>query len=244
MQYGPDWVWFINNDFHDSDFGIQQTDTGAEATPAENGRLFVLGNRFYNIRRFSLPAKTDPWRGGFAVAAWSNNATHYIAFNTCVDCESGLATKVHGLNHPQDGAYIWNNIVCTIDDTVGDFLAYDPNGYVWAHNNVFWSGANFSIQWGGAFSTLTDCESADSSHAYANIHADPLLTNTLATWPERDYSLEAGSGVLEAGASAAADGTDPFLFYQQRYGMDIARDVTDSPRTLPYSPGAYEYHAL
>ncbi|MGD9010552.1 MAG: hypothetical protein PVG41_21685 [Desulfobacteraceae bacterium] len=242
MQYGPDWVWFINNDFHDSDFGIQQTSTNAEDSPADNGRLFVLGNRFYNIRRFSDPTKTDPWRGGFAVAAWSNNATHYIAFNTCVDCESGLATKVHALNNPEDGAYVWNNIVYGIDENVGDFIAYNPNGYVWAHNNLFWNESIFNVYWSGTYGSLTDWESAHSARVYDNIHADPLLTNTLTTWPERDYSLMTGSPALEsdAGASIAADGTDPFALYLERYGTDIARDVAGNPRTVPYSPGAYE----
>jgi hypothetical protein len=52
----------------------------------------------------------------------------------------------------------------------------------------------------------------------------------------------AGSPALEphAGASIAADGTDPFALYFERYGMDIASDVAGNPRTVPYSPGAYE----
>lgn len=68
------------------------------------------------------------------------------------------------------------------------------------------------------------------------------MTNTLTTWPERDYSLAAGSPALEpdAGASTAADGTDPFALYRNRYGMDIAIDVAGHPRTAPYSPGAYQ----
>jgi len=82
MQYGPNWVWFINNDYHDVDFGVQQTDTGTETTTAENGILFVLGNRFYDIGRHSLPTKTDAWRGGFGVSAWHGSSKHYIDIMT------------------------------------------------------------------------------------------------------------------------------------------------------------------
>ena len=240
MQYGPDWVWFINNDFSDSDFGVQQTSTNEEATPADNGKLFVLGNLFYNIRRFSVPTKTDRWRGGFGVAAWANNAKHYIAFNTCVACESGLAVKVHAVNNQDEGAYIWNNVVHSIDDTVGTFVSYDPGSFVWVHNNLFWDNGNFRANWVNLKTSLADWQNADAAHVYDNTEGNPLLSNTLITHPERDYSLGSGSPALGAGATTAADGTDPFAVFLERYGMDIARDVVGNIRTLPYSAGAYQ----
>ncbi len=240
MQYGPDWVWFIDNEFSDSEFGVQQTDTGAESSPENNGRLFVLGNLFYNLHRFTLPTKTDPWRAGFGVAAWSGNAKHYIAFNTCVDCESGLATKVHAISNDNEGAYVWNNIVHTIDDSVGTFVSYAPGTHAWVHNNLFWDDGAFRVNWDGIATALTDWQNENPGQVYSNIEANPLLSNTLTTYPERDYSLDNGSPARSAGATVAADGTDPFLLFFQRYGVGIAEDVSQRLRTTPYSIGAYQ----
>ncbi len=240
MQYGPDWVWFINNEFSDSDFGVQQTDTGAETSPEDNGRLFVLGNLFYNLHRFSYPDKTDPWRGGFAVSGWSGNAKHYIAFNTCVDCESGLAVKVHEVQNEYEGVYVWNNIVHSIDENVGTFVSYAPNDYVWVHNNLFWSTNGFRTNWQNIKTSLENWEDSDPTHVYGNIEADPLLANTLISYPSRNYSLQSGSPALKAGASSAADGTDPFALFLSRYGMDISHDVMGTLRKTPYSLGGYQ----
>jgi hypothetical protein len=242
IQYGPDWVWYINNEFSDSNFGVQQTSTNTEATPEDNGRLFVLGNLFYNIQRFSFPDKTDRWRGGFAVSAWAGNAKHYIAFNTCVDCESGLAAKVHKVPDEYGGAYVWNNILhSTSDDAIGTFVNYyDPNDFVWVHDNVFWNHGNFRTYWGGHYTSLSDWEDANPSNVYGNVSVDPMLTNTLTTWPERDYRPQSGSPAVGTGASTAADGTDPFALFYQRYGEDIAQDVTGKQRVTPYSRGAYQ----
>ena len=240
MQYGPNWVWFINNDFSDADFGIQQTDTGDEADPADSGKLFVLGNRFYNIGRHSLPTKTDAWRGGFAISAWHNAAAHYIAFNTCVSCESGLAIKIRAIDNIHEGAFVWNNIMHSMEDAVGSFVEYSPNGFAWAHDNVFWDDANFKVYWSGVYTSLTDWSSANSAYVYDNINSDPLLTNTLTTHPARDYSIGVSSPAADAGASVAADGTDPFALYLQRYGMDISEDVAGNTRIVPFSAGAHE----
>jgi hypothetical protein len=240
MQYGPDWVWFINNEFSDSDFGVQQTSTTAEATPSDNGRLFVIGNLFYNIHRFSEPSKTDPWRGGFAVATWSNNSKHYIAFNTCVDCESGLAVNVRTPSDAYSGAYVWNNLVYAIDNTVGTFISYTPNDFVWVHDNLFWDSGDFRTDWNGIYASLSDWQNADPAHVHGNISVDPLLTNTNVTYPSRDFSLQATSPALGTGASTADDGTDPFALFLERYGMDITHDVVNNQRVIPYSRGAYQ----
>ncbi|MBU1168232.1 MAG: hypothetical protein KKD44_01575 [Proteobacteria bacterium] len=244
MQYGPDWVWFINNEFHDSDFGIQQTDTNEEDSLDDYGTLFILGNRFYNIRRFTYPDLTSSWRGGFGISAWKPFAIHYIAFNTCVECESGLVMKIGEIRNARDGAFVWNNIVQSISDDplVGTFVSYNPNDFVWVHNNIFWDEDNFHVGWGNStfgYDSLSEWEGADD-HVYGNLNLDPLLANLFTTYPERDFSIAPLSQALGLGADTAADGTDPFALFQERYGMDIRYDVNGNERSIPYSAGAYE----
>lgn len=166
--------------------------------------------------------------------------SHYIAFNTCVSCESGLATNIRRLDNIEEGAYIWNNLVHSIDDNVGYFLAYTPNGFAWAHNNLFWDENNFNVYWGQELSSLASWNIAGNGSVYENINSAPLLVNTLTTYPNRDYRLQTNSPAASFGASTSADGTDPFALYLQRYGMNISRDVTGKTRTVPYSMGAYE----
>ena len=237
-QYGATQLWFVNNEFFASVFGVQQTDTSAEASPNLNGIMYVIGNVFHDLNRQD-PTKTDAWRGGFGVSRWHNAMTHYIAFNTCVQCESGLAAGVHPPQDDQESTFVWNNLSVGVSPDGGVAVRYEPNGRVWVDHNLFVLGVPFRAYWGGGYTSPSEFEAIDPTHVHDNLFDDPMLTSMQTDDPDHNFQPLPGSPAREAGAATAADGTDPFAVFQQRFGVSIAVDRNGRPRSTPYSIGAY-----
>ena len=227
-QYGPHYLWIIFNEIWDCNFGVRQSDTGAEYA----GHLsYVIGNVVYDSAQDDPP--TYHWGSptGWAVSFWSGSSTRYVLNNTFYDVHDGVEAVLNG---PVTTA---NNITSTLKSGY-------PNGEPYRHYNymhparygvasmdyelLYQPGRDIKGQWWdwGVFNTLAAFRTATGQCQHA-VQADPQFLSVDSSDP-RYLDLAPTSPAIDAADSTLIESVcDTF---QSRYGVSIRYDFKGRPR--------------
>jgi hypothetical protein len=228
FQYAPDRVWFLFNYIHDCDFGIY---TGSDSGLGSGTESYYVGNVIYNIHH----------RGAYNFdTAWSNagmtlpgGVNRYIVNNTIFDVDAGI-------NSPGSGMLqITNNVIASVTAPQGNHIFIEDGSTASAstmHHNLF-AGA-VRIRWGsGTVYSLPRFQAAFSGKGLSSLNANPLFVDSL----NGNFRLQAASPAVNAGTL-----DNVYARFSSLYGIDIAKDITGTPRPqgLNYDLGAYEFTTL
>ena len=220
MQYAPEYVWFIFNTIYDNECGIRlASDSGGAGT-----HHYIIGNLIYNIHKRSPYNIDDSWETA-AIAVWGSTYTEVVN-NTIWDVDAGI-------NSPRDKGTlnIVNNILGspTISgaNTVWYYVEALKNSST-GSNNLF--GLNSRIKIGSS-----------STYSYDQVGWPNGLQSGSPGFIDQvggNYNIAVDSPAKDAGALYQV-----YSVYQQRYGIDIAKDIAQRPRPqgAGWDIGAYEY---
>jgi hypothetical protein len=215
FQYGPERVWFLYNNVFDCENGI--------ASGSDDGGFgqysFYIGNVIHNIHTINPGAynATTGWSSGGMMLAGGVN--RFILNNTIDDVDAGI-------NSPGSGAlYIVNNIISgvTRPDTSHVFIEQPSTAAASSIANDLFD-APVRIRWGDPSTTydLTSFTSSFPTRVQGCLVGAPLFVNRA----QGNYQLQLGSPAIDAGANVQTI----FDYYKGLYGVDIARDLLDTPR--------------
>jgi hypothetical protein len=219
-QYNPDRIWFLFNRLHDCDYGI-----AGEADLKSGGQsVYVVGNLIYNIH---VRGAFNPNTGWQHAAVRLTGGTHrYVVGNTMHDVDTGIASPGDGDLHIHSnlisgvtrGSHVFVEQFETSDDsTIDDNLFEGRVRIKWGSNTAVGLGALKR-----ATGKCGDC-----------LDEKPLFVNQA----EQDFRLQPGSKAENAGVLHSVYAT-----FRERYGVDIARDITGltRPQGDGTDIGAYE----
>jgi hypothetical protein len=221
MQYAPEYVWFIFNTIYDNECGIRlASDSGGAGT-----HHYIIGNLIYNIHKKSSPYDINNSWETAAIAVWGSTYTEVVN-NTIWDVDAGI-------NSPRDrGALnIVNNILGspTISgaNTIWYYVSALKNSST-GSNNLF--GLNSRIKIGSS-----------STYSYDQVGWPNGLQSGSPGFIDQvggNYNIAVDSPAKDAGVLYQV-----YSVYQQRYGIDIAKDIAQRPRPqgAGWDIGAYEY---
>ncbi len=226
VHYTPVRVWFLNNEIHDGQFGINCT--------AADG-LNLLGNVIYDIREMSpnTYSESSIWRGGLGIRSYSSTAVN-ISNNTIYDCVTGI-----GLDCSLDGAQVTNNIIAGL--TVGlNGLGYHltVSGSLEANSTVtndlfFQADASPRIYWDGSFYYSVPTFSASTGKGAGCLQQDPQFVDSV----NEDFHLQSGSPAIDSGTPCTV-----YQTFSDLYGITIGFDMDAIARPVGsgWDIGAYE----
>lgn len=228
-QYGPRWLWFINNTVYDCQSGIQ-VNSNSMGAGASTTMIYVVGNVFYNItdeQHTSGAWRSDRWQqGGCAVSIWGGTGA-YVVNNTIDGCDVGVISPNSNLTF-----HVSNNIFSSphAPNTGGQVLLEgDPGGANTLSNNIYEGGVY--IREGSVVWTSLSSIQKGTGH----INAAPVYTNETA----HEYYLAEGS----PGRNTLGTTAHPvYGVFQSRYGRSLSVDRSGLPRPQENSwdIGAYE----
>lgn len=227
MQYGPEYIWFINNKIYDNNIGIF---VASNDPPGDGIEVFIVGNLIYNTHNPANPA--NPYNSGCMSIRGSTN--RYIVNNTCYDYDSGLNAL------SSTGKYlVYNNIFANRTST-STFDIYAPmpsSGASEVQNNIFYSTDGVRINWNGSTKTSLALFQSSTGKGQNCTVADPVFNDSV----DNNFHLKSDSPAINTGMVHSV-----YDIFQSRYGIDIARDVDDviRPQGAGWDLGAFEYASL
>ncbi len=209
-QYVADHNWWINNIGRNSTSGWMHT--GGDVM---TGKLFVIGNLFYNNTR---AAANDNWRLCSGATLFTGYGEHYFVNNVFDSACHGIWTN-NSFN-ASSKVHIYNNIFSNISsgvDASSRAITVGVNGgsEVFIENNLF---DNFSsgVRVGTTITSLNDLNA--QLWASGNIVGDPLYVDQANS----NYSLLVGSPVVNSGTQVYGSGdVDVYQQFINRYSGDI-----------------------
>ncbi len=207
VHYNPKWVWALNNEIYDSEYGM--VNTGASDA-------YFLGNLIYDIHSHGYGNPSSAYEPGIAIHS-RNSAPLNVANNTIYDVGSGIAA-------PNAVVHVTNNIIANRSESSGYDLNF-PNTGISASsqmsNNVVYNPGALRIKWGATYTSL-DAFKSGSGKGAGSTDANPQFVAPGAD----DFRLSSNSPALDAGKSVAG-----FMnLFQSRYGISINVDLDDNPR--------------
>ena len=218
-QYTADWVWFLYNNVHDCEYGIQRV---SDNTTTMTSHTFVVGNLIHAIHH-TQPSNPDSGWGPSAVMIAGGTETHVVN-NTIYDVDSGV-----NIATPNTTLNIAGNIIANITMAQASHMLLDFRSL--AAQTTFTRNLLFGdarLDWGNGPTRPT----ASELTAWKSLVVDPQFVNTAAS----DFHLKSTSPALGAG-----DVNGVYATFQQRYGVSIAADIEGTPRPAAvYAMGAYE----
>lgn len=237
-QYDKHNLWIINNEIHDTVFGIRQSDTGNSVWGND---VYIMGNLIYNIH----PSKnntsynpSDSWSEGAAIALWHGSLDRYIVDNTMYDVHDGVNAIFNGTVH------LSGNIISQKDDHSDNYF-FDishpgRNNLVLMNDNIFFDDVSESyFIWRDRSLRLN---TIDEVKLYANEcegcwFVDPLFLNASSDPVMRDFDLSSDSPAVIGNSKHFS-----YDLFEQYYGLSIDKDFNGSPRpSFRRSIGAFQY---
>ena len=234
-QYGPTDVWLLCNEYFDSIYGIQQTDTGAEAGgEADWGRLYVVGNILHGFLDGSgdKAGNNDSWRYGAAFSFPHGYSKRWLLLNSVYGAINGYVDNGNAYTYASNNIFqlrqgsIGNNVEGQFYQAIANTIV---TGDIWYKPTGTWQ----------AFLAGTTYTSVAAVNALANyssiLDSDPLFSD-----PENDdFSPAAGSPAIGAGSWVGSDGTDVGNVFNTEFGINVKFDRFRNAR-LTASKGALE----
>ncbi len=216
-QYATQWVWFLFNRIHDSDYGIA---VSADSGLGEGTEAYFIGNVIYDIHASSGSDNSD--------SAWSHAAimlaggiNRYVIGNTIYDVDGGINSP-----SPDGSLEIADNIIYGVTRGSHIFVEHSSlTSNTSAHHNLFNEGARIRTGYGTVVAT------DEQLAAMLSLAGDPKFVNASS----HDFRLQSTSPAAGAGELNGA-----FITFADRYGASISRDAAGRPRSGPATDiGAY-----
>ncbi|MGE4092153.1 MAG: right-handed parallel beta-helix repeat-containing protein [Candidatus Binatia bacterium] len=226
-QYAPENVWMIYNRIYDGESGIRvEGDSGL----GTGSSIYVVGNVIYDIT--DSPGNADPNNAHASGAiVFRGLRNHYVVNNTLWNYQAGIMS-------PGDGfLQIENTILGARNNPSGRDIyiesATTANNSV-VRNSVF-DPAAVRIQWGSGavYGSLNEFSGA-TGKGQGSIQANPRFVDIA----NKDFRLTPSSSAVNTGLTHSV-----YNIFQQRYGIDISKDVngTSRPQGGAFDIGAYEF---
>lgn len=201
----PERVWILNNEIRDSARGV--VCTGAVG-------FYVVGNVIERIHH--APGRdydAGSLYGTQAIIAYASPELHAVA-NTIHDVDAGISFPTG------QRAVIVGNVISNLSQpshhvAVGGGAA---GASVMTHNLL---AGPVRIKWGSTRAQALGEFQGSSGRGAGCVAGDPAFQD-----PGRgDFRLRTGSPAIDAGTTP-----DVYATFQRLYGLDIARDLTSTPR--------------
>jgi hypothetical protein len=237
-QYDKHNLWIINNEIHDTVFGIRQSDTG---TSAWGNDVYIIGNLIYDIH----PAETntaydatDSWSEGAAIALWHGSLNRYIVDNTIYDVHDGVNAIFNG------GVHLSGNIISQKDDhTANHFFDISHpgrNNLVSMNNNIFFDDTTESyFSWQNRASRMSSIEEVKlKTDLCENCwFINPLFINASSEPTLHNFELNFDSPAVTGNRKHFS-----YDLFEKYYGLSIDKDFNGKPRSAQRrSIGAFQY---
>ncbi len=227
FQYGPEYLWIINNVIYDSNSGI----TAGSNSGGDGEYQFIIGNLIYNLA--VAPGYDYNPNTAWAPAAimLAGGINRYVVNNTMVNVDGGI-------HCPGSGRVVMTgNIVANVRKGYHVFIEHGSTASASEvrYNVMYQAEESVRIRWGN--STVLDVAALESSHpeqAGQNQEVWPQFTDTT----NADFTLQSGSPAVDTGVLS-----EVYSIFYQRYGRDIARDLNGIARPAgdDWDVGAYEF---
>jgi hypothetical protein len=215
-QYGPDNVWIINNHIHHSNAGI----TSGSNSGGIGEDIYIIGNLIHDIHvtpDFIYNPETA-WAPAAIVLAGGVN--RYIINNSIYNADAGISTPSSG------PMIIANNIISDISLNHHIFIERGTSANISQLNSniLHQPGGATSLRWGSnQIWGLIEWENNHAPQGTDNLESDPLFAD-----PENgEFQLLDSSPGYKATVEHQV-----FLTFQQRYGLDIRKDLMGTPRPV------------
>ena len=209
-QYATQWVWFLFNNIHDSDYGIAVSDDSGLGNGTES---FFIGNVIHDIHRSVGDPQND--------SAWSNAAlmlagglNRYVIGNTIYDVDGGIHSP-----SPFGFLEIADNVIAGVSQGSHIFVEMPSlSSNTSAHHNLFDVSPLIRTSSG------TLVAQAEHLQAMQSVTGDPLFASAAGG----DFHIRLDSPAAGRGELNAA-----FEVFSRRYGISIAKDAAGRPRSGP-----------
>lgn len=227
FQYGPEYVWFINNKIHDNWVGIiYGGNSGGVGTES-----FIVGNLIYD--NYNPEDPLNPHGSGAIILRGGMN--QYVVNNTISGFDSGINNMTNSGNLVIENNIFSNKKLPGSYDIYVEFQKTDP-AQSSLGSNIFNNGENEVVtKWmNQSYSTLATLQSAFPNEITGNTIADPLFVSESTKY----FHLSAASPAI-----GVAGKSKVFAIFQARYGIDISKDINggSSPSGVRSDIGAYEF---
>ena len=223
FQYGPDYVWFINNTIYDNSIGIF---VASNDPPGDGTEAYFIGNLIYNIHNPQDPE--NPYNSGCFSLRGSTN--RYIINNTCYDYDSGI----NGLS--ASGKYVVVNNIFSKKAETSSYDIYFPNQSALnsiLRNNIFFNDNGLKINWNGSVKTTLESLKVSYGEGIDCLFEDPKFIDPL----NHNFMVNNDSKAIDLGNENIA-----YDVFFSRYGIDIKKDIENTlrPQGIALDAGAYE----
>lgn len=222
MQYGPEYVWFLNNILYNNNIGIF---IASDDPPGDGTELFIIGNLIYNTH--SATKATDPYNSGCMSIRGSTN--RYIVNNTCYDYDSGL----NGI--ASSGIFFTYNNIFSKRTNNSTYDIYIPNANSASSevkNTIFYSTDGLRINWNGSTKTTLESFQALGKGQYCLV-SDPKFKDPV----NNDFTIMNSSPAIDTGVDSIVN-----TIFKSRYGFDLQKDINGVVRQSgKIDIGAYEF---
>lgn len=255
-QYSNHEVFFILNEITDCENGIRVSTNNYNAQPGgtnytkDDMRLYWLGNLIYFLEINTRGIGSQ----GAAFTPQRMNATrgnYYIGFNTAHDIRRAVTANTNSAHDANATLNIWNNIFSGLRSVDATEINYDMNELdgsftVNSQNNFFTHPSlDFTMTPLGNYTDLAAAKVGgyETNSLDGTVEGSIDFINAVSSRATRNYDINAGSPVIDAGSLLAPDGADVFADFTTAFpGKVIKVDFLERTRPVntDFDIGAFE----
>jgi hypothetical protein len=218
-QYAPDWVWFLFNHVHDSEYGITQMSDNGEVA-----RTFIIGNVIENIHASQAGDPTPDSGWGPSAVMIAGGSERHVINNTIYNVDSGVndGTTAGTLE-------VADNIISDITQAAASHILLDfavaGTITVMHHDLLF---GNPRIDWGNGQVLVTASQLAPVH----SLESDPQFVDAAGgDFHVASTSPAVGAGEVNARTRRSSSGTASASRPTSRERHGPRQGVTPSART-------------
>ncbi len=226
FQYGPERLWIINNQIHNSNAGI----TSGSNSGGTGQNQYIVGNLIYNIHTPVDYAYNPDSAWSPAAIGLAGGVNRHLVNNTIYDIDAGI-------NCPGSGSLqITGNIISNVTKANHIFVESGSTASASSvYNNLLYQdGLDSRIRWANSsVVNIAVFEASNPTQSGDNLELDPLFVNPV----NNDLQLQVGSPAIDA-----AIASNVYQIFFELYGLNIRQDINANsrPRGSEWDIGAYE----